>query len=42
LPWKRLDDRQPNQLRHHRFELDFIANSTCSRTAELCLVNFCL
>ncbi len=26
MSWKRLDNRQPSQLRHHRFELDFVEN----------------
>lgn len=45
MPWKRIDDRQPNQLRHHRFELDFIENPLssviieCGKTKVLCTMS---
>ncbi|MEM7592521.1 MAG: ribonuclease PH [Cyanobacteria bacterium P01_A01_bin.83] len=45
MSWKRLDDRQPNQLRSHRFELDFVENPLssviieCGKTKVLCTVS---
>ena len=42
MPWKRLDDRQPDQLRSHKFQLDFIENPLssviieCGKTKVLC------
>jgi ribonuclease PH len=45
LSWKRLGDRQPNQLRNHSFQLDFIENPlssvviTCGKTKVLCTVS---
>ena len=42
MPWKRLDDRQPDQLRAHEFQLDFIENPLssviieCGKTKVLC------
>lgn len=43
--WKRLDDRQPDQLRPHKFQLDFIENPLssviieCGKTKVLCTVS---
>lgn len=43
--WKRLNDRQPDQLRSHKFELDFIENPLssviieCGKTKVLCTVS---
>ena len=34
MPWKRLEDRQPDQLRPHKFQLDFIENPLCSVIIE--------
>ena len=45
MSWKRLDNRQPNQLRSHRFELDFVENPLssviieCGKTKVLCTVS---
>lgn len=45
MSWKRLDDRQSNQLRNHRFELDFVENPLSSviiesgKTKVLCTVS---
>ena len=45
MPWKRLDDRQPDQLRSHKFQLDFIENPLssviieCGKTKVLCTVS---
>jgi len=45
LAWKRLDDRQANQLRNHKFELDFVENPLSSviiesgKTKVLCTVS---
>lgn len=45
MAWKRLDDRQANQLRNHRFELDFVENPLssviieCGKTKVLCTVS---
>ena len=45
MPWKRLDDRQPDQLRPHKFQLDFIENPLssviieCGKTKVLCTVS---
>ena len=45
MSWKRLDNRQPSQLRQHRFELDFVENPlssviiTCGKTKVLCTVS---
>lgn len=45
MSWKRLGDRQPNQLRNHSFQLDFIENPlssvviTCGKTKVLCTVS---
>ena len=45
MSWKRLDDRQSNQLRNHRFELDFVENPLssviieCGKTKVLCTVS---
>ncbi|MEM8673387.1 MAG: ribonuclease PH [Cyanobacteria bacterium P01_G01_bin.67] len=45
MSWKRLDNRQPNQLRNHRFELDFVENPLssvvieCGKTKVLCTVS---
>ena len=45
MSWKRLGDRQFNQLRPHSFQLDFIENPlssvviTCGKTKVLCTVS---
>ena len=45
MPWKRLDDRQPDRLRPHSFQLDFIENPLasviieCGKTKVLCTVS---
>lgn len=45
MSWKRLNDRQPNQLRSHSFQLDFIENPLssviieCGKTKVLCTVS---
>ncbi len=45
MSWKRLDDRPSNQLRNHRFELDFVENPLssviieCGKTKVLCTVS---
>jgi ribonuclease PH len=45
LSWKRLGDRQLNQLRNHNFQLDFIENPLssvvieCGKTKVLCTVS---
>ena len=45
MPWKRLNDRQPDQLRSHKFQLDFIENPLssviieCGKTKVLCTVS---
>ena len=45
MSWKRLDDRQPDQLRPHSFQLDFIDNPLssviieCGKTKVLCTVS---
>jgi ribonuclease PH len=45
LSWKRLGDRQSNQLRNHSFQLDFIENPLssvvieCGKTKVLCTVS---
>ncbi|MEY2858826.1 MAG: ribonuclease [Cyanobacteriota bacterium] len=45
MSWKRLGDRQPNQLRNHSFQLDFIENPLssvvieCGKTKVLCTVS---
>lgn len=45
MAWKRLDDRQANQLRNHKFELDFVENPLSSviiesgKTKVLCTVS---
>ncbi|MEL6439777.1 MAG: ribonuclease PH [Cyanobacteria bacterium J06621_8] len=42
MSWKRVDNRQPNQLRTHRLELDFVDNPLssviieCGKTKVLC------
>ncbi len=45
VSWQRFDNRQPNQLRPHRFQLDFIDNPLssvtieCGKTKVLCTVS---
>ncbi len=45
MSWKRLGDRQPDQLRNHSFQLDFIENPLasvvieCGKTKVLCTVS---
>lgn len=45
MSWKRLDNRQSDRLRHHRFQLDFIENPLssviieCGKTKVLCTVS---
>ena len=45
MSWKRLNDRQPDQLRSHKFQLDFIENPLssviieCGKTKVLCTVS---
>lgn len=45
MTWKRLDNREPDRLRHHRFQLDFLENPLssviieCGKTKVLCTVS---
>lgn len=45
MSWKRLNNRQPDRLRHHRFQLDFLENPLssviieCGKTKVLCTVS---
>lgn len=45
MSWKRLDNREPDRLRHHRFQLDFLENPLssviieCGKTKVLCTVS---
>lgn len=45
MSWKRLDSREPDRLRNHRFQLDFIENPLssviieCGKTKVLCTVS---
>lgn len=45
MSWKRLDNRESDRLRHHRFQLDFIENPLssviieCGKTKVLCTVS---
>lgn len=45
MSWKRLDNREPDRLRHHQFQLDFLENPLssviieCGKTKVLCTVS---